>query len=224
MLVYTMPPPSLAVDGGRVFVAWVSQKGVDQQVLVRHSDDGGASWGSAVKANDDLQGDGRVHELPRIAVSPNGRVDLIFYDRRRDPSNIRDDVYYTWSTNDGKTFAPNMRLDSQSSDTRSGQRYLNVSARGLVEFGSRIALYSEATGIVTAWTDTRGAQITPYQDVWATEVTFDGAPDARGVAIPILIFTLGASAFLLAWQMRSRWAGRRAAEPEESARPRSLVR
>lgn len=174
MLIFTMPPPTLAADGsGRLFAGWYDARNGDWDVFVNRSTDTGRSWGPRPRRlNDDRQANGRHQYLPRLAVAANGRLDAIFYDRRNDPKNIKNDVYYTYSTDAGAHFAPNIKLTSASSDTRSGQRYLVPSAEGLVEFGARLALVSEPTRALAAWTDTRNANAPPFQDVFATEVHF----------------------------------------------------
>lgn len=173
MLIYTMPPPALAVDGaGRLFAAWHDDRNGDWDVFLSRSNDGGRSWARSRRLNDDRVGNGRSQYLPALSVAPNGRLDAIFYDRRNDPQNLRNDVYMTSSTDHGVSFTPNVKLTSESSDSRSGQSYLVVSARGLVDFGSRIAVLSRNTTLEAAWTDTRNAETPPYQDVFATEVEF----------------------------------------------------
>jgi hypothetical protein len=182
MLIYTMPPAALVADSsGSLFAAWYDARNGDWDVFLNRSTDKGRSWGRPLRLNDDRQGNGRNQYLPRLAVAPNGRVDAIFYDRRNDPKNIKNDVFYTYSANGGSDVAPNIRLTSASSDSRSGQRYLVPSAKGLVEFGARLALLSEPSRALAAWTDTRNASATPYQDIFATEVAFGtgAAPGGR---------------------------------------------
>lgn len=179
MLIFTMPPPALAVDGaGRMFAAWHDDRNGDWDVFLSRSTDGGRSWGGPRRLNDDRRGNGRSQYLPQLSVAPNGRLDAIFYDRRNDLQNLRNDVYLTSSTDHGSTFTPNVKLTSESSDSRSGQRYLVTSARGLVEFGSRLALLSEDSRLVAGWTDTRNAETPPYQDVFATEVDLERSASA----------------------------------------------
>lgn len=174
MLIFTMAPPTLVADSeGRLFAGWYDARTGDWDVFLNRSTDAGRSWGPRpVRLNDDRPANGRHQYLPRLAVAPNGRLDAIFYDRRNDPQNIKNDVFYTYSTDAGAHFAPNIRLTSASSDSRSGQRYLVPSAKGLVEFGARLALVSEPTRALAAWTDTRNANTAPFQDIFATEIRF----------------------------------------------------
>lgn len=66
MLIYTMPPPALAVDGqGRLLAAWTDARHRDADVLFRRSKDGGSSWSAPVRLNDDRVGNGATQYLPR---------------------------------------------------------------------------------------------------------------------------------------------------------------
>lgn len=187
ILIYTMPPAAIAVDGGSdVFIAWADSRNADADVFVRRSIDAGATWMGAVRVNDDALHDGRNQYLPQLAVAADGRVDVVFYDRRNDPANRRADVYYAASTDNAATFGANVRLTAVSSDTQIGTRYLLPSAQGLVEFGSRIALAEGPTNVIAAWTDTRNSDPDTYQqDVFATTVNVgsDSSDAGRGVAI-----------------------------------------
>ncbi len=178
MLIYTMPPPTLAVDGkGRVLVGWTDARNGDPDVYVAASRNDGRAFAPGVRVNDDPSGDGKDQYLPRLGAAPGGRIDVVFLDRRNDPADIRNDAYFSWSQDDGRTFAPNVKLTSQSSDTRIGQRYLVPSAEGLVEIGGRIGLLSRSTSAIAAWPDMRNAALgSTEQDVFTTTVRFPGAP------------------------------------------------
>ncbi|MGH9151573.1 MAG: sialidase family protein [Acidimicrobiales bacterium] len=173
MLIFTMPPPALAIDGqGRLFAAWHDARNGDWDVFMRRSSEGGWRWSEPLRLNDDPVGNGRHQYQPRLAVAPGGRVDAVFYDRRDDPDNVRNHVVHTFSTDAGQRFSPNRTLASRASDSRIGQRYAGPAAEGLVEFGSRLGLVSDDRRAIAAWTDTRNAQRPAQQDVFATVVAF----------------------------------------------------
>lgn len=184
MLIYTMPPPSLVADEeGKVHVAWHDARNGDWDALVATSADGGRRWGPPVRLNDDGRGNGRHQYLPRLALGPGGRLDAVFYDRRADAQNLRTEVSYTWSTDGGTTFAPNVDVTTEGSNSLIGPRYPIPSARGLVEYGSRLALLSGRDGVLAAWTDTRNAKLDTFQqDVFATsvELAADSGGDVTG--------------------------------------------
>jgi len=182
MLIFTMPPASLAADGSRrLYAAWHDARNGDWDVFLSHSSDGGRSWSAAERLNDDLARNGHHQYMPRLSVAPRGRLDAIFYDRRRDRKNRFNDVYYTFSNDQGASFAENMRLTTEASDSRIGQRYVGPSAKGLREFGSRIALLSQNSRALAAWTDTRNTTLGPQQDIFASAVAFPSRGSGDGV-------------------------------------------
>lgn len=176
MLIYTMPPPAVATGPpGRVYIAWPDARSGDADILVARSADGGRNWRPAIRVNDNRPGDHSTHELPRLSVAPNGRVDAVFLDRRNDPENLKADVYYTSSNDSGTTFTPNVRVTSESSDRRIGQGYQIPSAVGLTEYGSRLALLSTRDGALACWPDTRNSSIgSNEQDLFLAKVTVGG--------------------------------------------------
>jgi hypothetical protein len=182
MLIFTMPPPALAADrSGRLYAGWWDSRNGNPDVFVARSLDRGRTWEAPVRLNDDPPGAGVDQYLLRLSVADNGRVDAVFLDRRNDHRNVKNDAYLTYSTDNGRSFAPNVRLTTQSSDSRIGQAYLVPSATGLVEIGSRLAILSRPTAALAAWPDTRNSTFgSTQQDVFATEVLLPGEDDAGG--------------------------------------------
>ena len=177
MLIYTMAPASLAVGPeGTVYVGWHDARNGDWDVFLRRSTDGGRSFKALQRLNDDPLHDGIDQYLPKLSVASNGRVDAIFYDRRSDPNNHYNDVYYTYSTDQGAHWSRNRKLTVWFSDPDLGPQYTVVSAKGMFDIGSRLALVSSPSRALAAWTDTRNEQRGKgAQDIFATEVRFPGA-------------------------------------------------
>lgn len=196
MLIFTMAPPALAVNGSRMCVAWTDGRHGDRDVLARCSQDRGQRWDPTRRLNDDKVGNGLDQFMPRLAFSPEGRLDAVFYDRRRHPQNVLNYVFLTYSTDGGQTWSPNVRLTRHASNSQIGQRYANVSAKGQVEFGSRMGLISSRRSAVVAWADTRNSDpFTTGQDVFTTVVRLpSGATDGRSsvaVATGVLLVLVG---------------------------------
>jgi hypothetical protein len=185
MLIFTMPPPALAAGpDGTLFVAWPDARSGDPDVLFRRSPDGGRSWEPPLRVNDDPEGIAAEQSLPRLAVAPGGRVDLVFLDRRHDARNLANDAYYAWSEDGGHTFSANLRLSGRSFSSRIGPRYQGPAAAGLVEFGSRLGLLARDDAALAVWTDTRNASGgTAQQDLFGAVIRFAAIPtggDNRG--------------------------------------------
>ncbi len=193
MLIFTMPPPAVATrpDGG-LCLAWTDARHGDPDVMMRCSADQAGEWAPLQRLNDDVIGNGSRQYLPRLSVSPQGRIDAIFYDRRADPQNLRNDVWFTRSDDGGQRFSPNIRLTRSSSDSQIGQRYAGVAAEGQVEFGSRLALWSTATSATAAWPDTRNSRFSPVaQDIFVTQLELakvNASPGSRLAGIALLGF------------------------------------
>jgi hypothetical protein len=177
MLIFTMPPPSLASDGeGRLYASWYDARNGDWDVFLRRSADAGRTWSEPLRVNDDPMRNGSHQYLPRLGVAPGGRVDVAFYDRRGNKENRGNDVNYAYSDDGGATFSSNLKLTTIDSDSKVGPRYDVPSATGLNEFGSRIALWSSRSSALVAWTDTRNTgRASPAQDVFAATATFPGS-------------------------------------------------
>lgn len=219
MLVFTMPPASIAVDrAGRAHVAWTDARNGDWDVLARSSRDAGRTWGPAVRVNDDPRGDHRHQYMPRLSVSPQGRIDVAFYDRRGNEENRGNDVYYSYSVNGGTTFARNVRLTSWDSDSMIGYEYAVPSATGLVEFGGRVALLSERARAVAAWADTRNDALgPPAQDIWAAEVVFPAARGVPLVPVAVTVAAFGVGAVVLGRRRRGAQPLGQSAPKEDAA-------
>jgi hypothetical protein len=224
LLIYTMPPPAIAADEDDLYVAWHDARNDDWDVFLSRSSDAGQSWSAPTRVNDDEIRNGRHQYLPDLSVAPDGRVDVIFYDRRRDPENVRNDVYYAYSDDGGRTFSENLRLTSESSDSRTGQRYLVPSGQGRGDVGSRISVLAHEDAAVAAWGDSRNVLLAPYSDVFATEIVLSRERGAGGAWSKVGVLaaaTAVCAATVLVWRRRrlsrSRSAGESTEVPRDTA-------
>lgn len=205
MLIFTMAPPALVARGERVCVAWTDGRQGDRDVLSRCSDNQGDSWEKPRRVNDDRVGNGVSQYLPRLAMAPDGRLDAVFYDRRRDRGNIGTDVFYTYSTDGGRDFARNVRLNGDSFDPRIGQQYAVASAQGQFEFGSRLGLLARRDGALAAWADTRNSlPLGKAQDIFSAAVYLRSGDHSARWALAALVFGLAGLLSLAASARRRR--------------------
>ena len=196
-LVFLPEFPSLAAGrDGTMYASWADGRNGDEDVFVRRSDDGGRSFGPMVRVNDNPVGDGTDQYLPRLDLAPNGRVDVLWLDRRNDPGNVLNEAYLASSTDGGKSF-DNVRLSSASSNSKVGP--FN-DAMLPIDFGSRLGLTSSDDTVVAAWPDSRlGNEDTGRQDIAAAAARFSTAAPDRGRLL-LVIGLLGLSLLsLLGW-------------------------
>ncbi len=149
-----LPPfPSLAVDGstGRIFAAFEDGSASPSDVHVWSLARGERAWEGPTRVNDTPARDGTSQYLPKIALAPDGRLDVAYYDRRNDSTNRFNDVSLQSSSDAGKTFSSKVALTDRTFDSGIGAG----SERGLPDLGSRLGLVSERSGVLAAWTDTR---------------------------------------------------------------------
>jgi hypothetical protein len=173
-LVFLPEFPSVATGPeGVIYVAWGDGRNGDEDVFVRRSGDGGLTWEPPVRVNDNRRGDGTTQYLPRVAVAPDGRVDVVFLDRRQDPEDVMTDAFLA-SSGDGARSFRNVRISSRSFDSRVGP---TIGPQFGVDFGTRLGIASDDRQALAAWTDTRfGSEATGRQDVMATLVTLPTSP------------------------------------------------
>lgn len=137
--------PSLAWDlsggahNGRVYLVWATnppnQKD-NTDIVLKHSDDNGATWSSPVKLNDDHTTNSQYD--PAIALDQTtGDVAVSWYDTRSDlgtggsgdTDGIPNDDFQIWatsSTDGGATFAPNFRVSAGTSNATDANSFFDV--------------------------------------------------------------------------------------------------
>ena len=169
-IVFLPATPSVAVaPSGRVYAAFHDDRLGDPDVWVWSLAPGSSDWQDPVRVNDTKGRDGTWQYLPKLAVAPDGRLDVLYYDRRADPENVMNQVSLQSSFDSGKTFTPALELASREFDSRIGFG----AKEGLPDLGSRLGLLSDDRRAIGLWTDTRqGTPGTQKQDLAAAQVTF----------------------------------------------------
>ncbi len=166
-----IPPfPAVAADraSGRVYAAFQDGRLGDPDVRVWTWQPRGARWGASVRVNDTPARDGTSQYRPALGIAPGGRVDVVYYDRRRDRADRLNAVSLQSSRDGGRSFGPSLTLSDRSFDSRVGFG----AERDLPDLGSRIAVLSRRAGALGVWTDTRaGSEASGKQDIAAAVVT-----------------------------------------------------
>jgi len=205
-VVFIPPYPSLAVDGRRVYAAFQDGRSGDADVLLWASEDAGTTFAPPVRVNDTPPGDGTSQYLPKLAVAPDGRLDVAYYDRRRDPANTRNEVSLRSSFDQGRTFTRRVDLAERSFDARIGFG----SERGLPDLGSRLGLVATESAAFAVWTDTRaGTPASSKQDIARAVVAFSqparlSGPVEYALRIVGVLFAIAGLASLVRARPRTR--------------------
>ena len=194
--------PSMATNpvNGHIYIVWTEwHPHTDADVHFIRSTDGGASWTDPLRVNDDLIGNGKDQFFPWVSVSPDGsRVDVVFYDRRDDPDNIKFHTYVSSSFDGGQTFASNRRVTSVASDPAND----GFDGRFIGDYNG---IVSTNEALHPAWTDTRRGEADVFYSRVAAATSSDPTPTMTplpGLTQSGLIAAAGLFATVLLWRLR----------------------
>jgi hypothetical protein len=149
-------------------------------VMFVRSTDGGASFSPPVRINDDATTN-KWHWFGTFSVAPNGRLDAVWYDTRNAPDNLQSQLFYSYSTDAGATWSPNVQVSDSFNPTEGWPQQNKI--------GDYITIVSDNTGGNVAYSatfnfnPTRGQH---EQDVYYVRVspTDGGTPTPTPTASP----------------------------------------
>jgi hypothetical protein len=143
---------------GRLYAIWTQElpnESDNTDIMFQYSDTAGSSWTPAVKLNDD--GGTNSQFLPAIALDQaSGDVAVSWYDARNDlgtggagdtdgvPNNDAQ-IWATYSTNGGATFASNFRVSQGTSNADDTQSYF--------DYGDYTHAAFQSHAFYPAWSD-----------------------------------------------------------------------
>jgi len=161
-------------------------------VKFMRSSDGGKTWSEPVRVNDVEPAAhwGCCTFEPRMSVAPNGRIDVAWYDHRNDPAydptqtrvgnqNRFQDVYYSYSTDGGRSWAQNVKVTDRLIDRKLGVHSGNYGLKG------PIGLASGDHAAFIAWDETRNSVgDTQAQDSYFSRVRFPTGQEVFATTAP----------------------------------------
>ena len=107
-------------------------------VMFVRSTDGGQTFSTPRRINDDPVNQAKWHWFGTLSVAPNGRIDAVWLDTRNAANNTDSQLFYSWSTDGGVTWAPNVAV-SNSFNPFEGYPQQN-------KIGDYITIVSDNTG------------------------------------------------------------------------------
>ena len=143
-------------------------------VMFVRSTDGGVSWSSPIKINDD-PGTSAYQWFGTMSVAPNGRIDVIWLDTRDNPGSINSALYYSNSKDGGSTWSLNERLSDYFDP--------HVGWPNQQKMGDYFDMVSDSSGAHLSWAATFNGE----QDVYYSYITY-----TTGI-IPVELLSLSAS-------------------------------
>ena len=139
--------------------------------MFARSTDGGQSFSAPQRINDDPVNHDKWHWFGTLSVAPNGRIDVVWYDTRNAANNTDSQLFYSYSTDGGVTWSPNVAV-SKSFNPFEGWPNQN-------KIGDYITIVSDHTGGNVAYSATfnfdpsRGQH---EQDIYFVRVSPSGGP------------------------------------------------
>ncbi len=143
-------------------------------VMFTRSEDGGSTWSTPVRVNDDPTNNGAWQWFGTMSVAPNGRIDVVFNDTRNSGSAIISELFYTYSMDAGVTWTANIPV-SPSFNSTLGWPQQN-------KLGDYYDMISDSSGAHVAYAATFSGE----QDVYFLHIPADcninGVDDAADIS------------------------------------------
>ena len=160
---------SAGTTRGYVYVlSTVKRKSLNDlsDVMTSRSTDGGSTWSTAIRVNDDTSKTA-WQWFGTMSVAPNGRIDAVWLDTRDNPGTYRSSLYYSSSSDAGKTWSKNQRL-SPDFDPHLGWPQQ-------IKMGDYFDMVSDNEGASVAWAGTFNGE----QDVYFGRITYSPQVSVR---------------------------------------------
>lgn len=160
------------------------QQGSDPQDMhFIRSTDGGSTWSTPIRINDDPAGKTAFQWFPMLSVAPNSRIDAVWYDTRNGAGNAPyrfSQLYYTYSWDGGLTWSPN-RAVTPVFNTHLPYSIVNGEQRATTKLGDYTQMISDANGAHIAYAATYNGD----QDIYYLNVFPDCNNNSRSDVLDI---------------------------------------
>ena len=151
----------------------LSPAGSDPDVIIHRSTNGGSTWSSGIRVNQDALNNGKVQFFPAIRVDKSGGINVVYYDNRNTASDSAE-VYVSRSIDGGNTWT-----DIVVSD----HRFKPKPEPGLSGYmGDYIGITSGNNKVWPLWMDDRTGNF----QAWTTYMSLGPPPQHDITAGPFL--------------------------------------
>ena len=140
-------------------------------VMFVRSTDGGLTFSAPLRINDDPVNHNKWHWFGTLAVAPNGRIDSVWLDSRNAANNTDSQLFYSFSTDGGVTWAPNVPVTASFTPLEGWPQQNKI--------GDYITIVSDNTGGDVAYPATfnfNPGTNQHEQDVYYVRVSPSGGP------------------------------------------------
>lgn len=174
---------------GSLHVVWEDTRDGEplghKDIYYARSVDGGQTFSPPRRLTDDDQRRKLSQFNPNLSIAPNGRLDVVWWDFRDGAGEYANDVYYTYSSDQGLTWSPNYRVTDRSIDRKVGTWSNNF------DYRAPPSVASLDHTVLVAWDDTRLAdEVAPAQDIFTASVQLAALPADRS-ALPYAVAAVG---------------------------------
>jgi hypothetical protein len=200
----SLPAFAVSPTNGYLYLAWADYRNGDSDIYFSRSIDGGLSWDTPVRLNDDPVGNGLDQFQPQVSVAPNGRVAIMWFDRRLPcpdlpwiPQNHVGvyngciDTFMTRSFDDGQTWVSNIRASAQTWDWTLN---LPIDGSGNGFIGDYQGIASNNDFDFPFWNATAnlGENVENYQEIFVARVSiapyiYQTNPGNGEISVPLTI-------------------------------------
>ncbi len=152
---------------GNLYCSWMDEtlaNGAD--IFLARSTNGGGSWSTPLRVNDDPTGFPNDQFNQWLAVDPTtGTIVASWDDTRNDPAHLTTNIFYAQSTDGGQSFSANVKVTTAATDETGGDADLGNQYgdyEGIAAFGGHAQ---------PIWTDRRQSVVALDEEVFTATVT-----------------------------------------------------
>jgi hypothetical protein len=147
--IHTLPGLAASSAGQTLAATWHDARNGDLDIYAVASADGGRTWGEPVRVNDDEERNGNHQMFPWIAIDPDGRVHVTFYDPRDDPAKPRFLFYHAAADDATLRFGTSKAVSTTPFTAFTG------GVREARSLGDYTGLAASSAGLFPVWADGR---------------------------------------------------------------------